>query len=92
MTETWLTPDEVFELTARKRWAAQCRALAAMGIPFLPNAVGRPLVERGVVLSRATIPRPKTQPNWQALRMPTDRPWPANLRGIRLRPFKPRKK
>lgn len=63
----WLTPDEVHELTDRQKWSAQCRALAAMGIPFRPNAVGRPLVERAAVLSaeRTGTPRKKSEPNWE---------------------------
>lgn len=67
MSESWLTPEEVQELTDRQKWSAQCRALSSMGIPFRPNAVGRPLVERAVVLSaeRAGAPRKKTQPNWE---------------------------
>jgi hypothetical protein len=53
MTDTgWLTPAEVEELTARKRWKAQCVMLAQMGVPFRPNAVGRPLVERAAVDAR----------------------------------------
>ena len=70
MTDTWLTPDEVVELTARQRWSAQCKMLAQMGIPFLPNAVGRPLVERAMVLQggpRAPA-RKKVEPNWDAIR------------------------
>lgn len=63
---TFLTPDEIHELTDRKRWSAQCRALAAMGVPFRPNAVGRPLVERSVVLSTKP-PAAKRGPNWSAL-------------------------
>lgn len=47
---TWLHPQEVEELTGLKRWKAQCRALARMGVPFRPNAQGRPLVERAAVL------------------------------------------
>lgn len=67
---TWLTPEEVFELTARQRWSAQCRALAQMAIPFRPNAVGRPLVERAAVLS-GPRPAPKkrsVEPNWDLLK------------------------
>lgn len=64
----WLTPAEVVELTARQRWAAQCRALAAMGVPFQPNAVGRPLVERAVVCQSQAKPRKKAEPNWGAIR------------------------
>lgn len=37
MAETWLTADEVEELTGLKRWKAQCRKLAEMGIPFRPT-------------------------------------------------------
>lgn len=59
----WLTPDEVTELTARIRWTAQCRALASMGVPFRPNAVGRPLVERSAVLKTKPERKP-TEPNW----------------------------
>ncbi|WP_101927040.1 MULTISPECIES: DUF4224 domain-containing protein [Luteimonas] len=69
MTDTWLTPDEVVELTARQRYSAQCRMLARMGIPFLPNAIGRPLIERRVVLKGGvTAPAlKKTEPNWDAI-------------------------
>lgn len=67
MSDTWLSPEEVEELTAKTRWSAQCRALAAMGVPFTPNAVGRPLVERAAVCKEATKPRVKKQPNWSAI-------------------------
>lgn len=69
MSELWLPPEEVEELTARKKWAAQCRQLARMGIPFKPNAVGRPLVERAVVLSSPAPAKPKVRkgPDWSTL-------------------------
>jgi hypothetical protein len=54
MGETWLTADEVEELTGLKRWKAQCRKLAEMGVPFRPNGFGRPLVERAAVLKHKT--------------------------------------
>lgn len=61
----WLTPEEVHELTARKRWKAQCSALTSMGIPFRPNAAGRPLVEREAVLrKRGRAERKPDEPNW----------------------------
>lgn len=66
-TDTWLTPDEVEQLTARKRWTAQCRALSQMGIRFTPNHAGRPLVERAAVVSAPTKPRKKAAPNWSKL-------------------------
>lgn len=69
MSEAWLTADEVAELTARQKWTAQCRALVRMGVPFRPNAVGRPLVERAAVLSSRPEPRRKrVGPNWDAMR------------------------
>jgi hypothetical protein len=68
MSETWLNPEEVEELTAKKRWAAQCRVLAEMSVPFRPNAVGRPLVERSAVLSKPAVKRRKVEPNWGAVR------------------------
>ena len=68
MSDTWLSPDEIIDLTAKKRWAAQCRALAGMGIPFKPNAVGRPLVERAVVVSKPVAKKRKAEPNWGAIK------------------------
>lgn len=65
---TWLTPAEVEEQTARTRWSTQCKMLAQMGVPFRPNAVGRPLVERAAVLrypNGRTNPKPKTVPRWE---------------------------
>ena len=67
MTE-WLSAEGVEELTGRKRWTAQCRQLALMGIPFRPNAVGRPLVERSAVLSSPAPAKRKPEPNWSAIR------------------------
>lgn len=64
---TWLSPAEVEELTARKRWSAQCRALSEMSIPFRPNAVGRPLVERAAVLQMQKKKKPAKGPNWGAM-------------------------
>lgn len=68
MSDTWLSPEEVTELTAKTRWTAQCRVLAVMGIPFTPNAVGRPLVERAAVCSAPAKPKSKRGPNWDAVR------------------------
>lgn len=67
MSDLWLTPDEVAELTAYKRWGPQCKALAAMGVEFTPNRVGRPLVKRAAYESQAK-PRKKAGPNWDAIR------------------------
>ena len=69
MSDLWLLPEEVAELTARTRWTAQCRKLAEMGVPFKPNGVGRPLVERAAVTRTETAskPRQKRGPNWDAI-------------------------
>ena len=65
MSDLWLDPHDVCTLTARKRWSAQCSALSAMGIPFLCNAAGRPLVEKGTVsISRSSPRKRSTEPNW----------------------------
>ena len=54
----WLSPDAVQEMTEAKRWATQCKRLAEMGVPFRPNAIGRPRLstvvrrKRGYVLER----------------------------------------
>lgn len=68
--ETWLTPDEVGELTglAPTSYRAQCKRLAKMGVPFKPNGIGRPLVERYAVLTKPASKKPAAKgPNWSAL-------------------------
>lgn len=71
MSGTWLTPEEVGELTGLKpnSYKAQCRRLERMGVSFLPNGIGRPLVERVTVLQKERVPaqRKRTEPNWAAL-------------------------
>jgi hypothetical protein len=68
MADPWLTPAEVTELTARKRWSAQCRALKRMGVKFTPNGAGRPLVPRDAVLGSAGTRQPrKAAPDWSAI-------------------------
>jgi len=64
----WLSPEEIIDLTARKRWSAQSKALADLGVPFMLNAVGRPLVERAAVLRCGEKPtRAPSEPNWAAM-------------------------
>ena len=45
----FLGPVDLAQLTERTRAAAQCRALDAMGIPYLPGADGHPRVLRSLV-------------------------------------------
>jgi hypothetical protein len=40
----FLSPDQVELLTHRKKWKAQARTLARMGVRFMLSAHGRPLV------------------------------------------------
>lgn len=67
MSDLWLTAEEVQELTDKVRFTAQCRELAKLGIPFQPNAVGRPLVARARFVTEPTKPRARKGPNWDAL-------------------------
>jgi len=68
MSSCWLTYDEVAELTARKRWSAQRKALVAMGVKFTPNAAGRPLVARDAVFGATGQRQPrKAEPDWSAI-------------------------
>lgn len=67
----WLSAEEVGVLTGLcpRSWKAQCRKLAAMGVPFRPNGAGRPLVERAAVLTAQDgKPKPKRGPNWEGIR------------------------
>ena len=68
--ETWLEPDEVGALTNTQpnSWAAQRRKLARMGVPFTPNAAGRPLVERAVVIKHQAKPKAAKEPNFGAIK------------------------
>ena len=63
MSDTFLTPDEIAELTGRRRVSHQIPALRMMGIPFWINAVGRPVVARTAIeaqTSRPVMERPWT--------------------------------
>jgi hypothetical protein len=70
MSETWLSPEEVGELTQTRpnSWAAQRRKLARMGVPFTPNAAGRPLIERAVVIKHQAKPKAAREPNFGAIK------------------------
>ena len=52
MTQMFLAVDELVVLTGRKVKSKQIEALRRMGIPFLVNASGRPVVTRSVVEGR----------------------------------------
>ena len=64
MSEMFLTKDEVASLTDYKRYGKQCDVLRQMGIPFITNPTGRPIVIRAVLEGRqepANSPRRKWQ-------------------------------
>ena len=67
---TFLTPDEIKELTGikrapkgKRREAVQAAALRAMKIPFYLNAVGRPIVTRSVI--EGSPKKEEAAPAWE---------------------------
>ena len=71
MSDTFLTREEVRELTGRQKYAAQARALRAMGIEFRHRADGTLAVLRGHIENAmgATSRKERAtewQPNWSA--------------------------
>jgi hypothetical protein len=58
--DTFLDPDELHTLTGRAQKSRQIKALREMGVPFLVNAIGLPVVARVAVEGRANVaPEPK---------------------------------
>lgn len=56
-----LSPDELVELTRKKRFTAQARVLAALGIPFDPRPDGSLIVYK-VHLPYATQSKKQASP------------------------------
>ena len=63
MTQTFLAPDDMVTLTGRKLKSKQVEALRRMGIPFLINASGRPVVARAAVEGKRSEIAPRS--GWQ---------------------------
>ena len=63
----WLSPPQVARLTGKRQAAAQCRALARMGVSFAVSDIGEPLVDASAYFTAAK-PRKKPEPNWGAIR------------------------
>ena len=65
MSEMFLSKEEVISLTDYKRYGKQCAVLRQMGIPFITNPTGRPIVVRAVLEGR---PEPAAMPRrtWQS--------------------------
>lgn len=78
MSDTFLSPEEVAELTGvrvgrrgKNREQLQIEWLRTSGIPFWTNARGRPIIARAAIDGRhgaAEVVRPKWQPKVLALR------------------------
>ncbi|MCB1454535.1 MAG: DUF4224 domain-containing protein [Chromatiaceae bacterium] len=62
MSGEFLTDDELIEITCYKRRAEQREALQRLGVPFVPNRLGRPLVRRSALddLFQTRAPRRTT--------------------------------
>ncbi|NML61791.1 DUF4224 domain-containing protein [Massilia sp. RP-1-19] len=64
MSETFLTRDEVAELTGRKNKRLQAEHLRKLGLPFWINAAGAAVVPRSAIEGTRT-PAPATKPKWE---------------------------
>jgi hypothetical protein len=63
MSDTFLTVEEVRELTGRTKHALQVDQLRVQGIPFFINVVGRPIVPRTAIEGRKEKVKPP-EPAW----------------------------
>lgn len=72
MSKTFLSSEEVADLTDRKQKAAQIKALRDMGISFLISATGHPKVIRSAIEgrtathSKAWQPKAPAASGWQS--------------------------
>ncbi len=64
MSDLFLNSEELEVLTGRKRKSRQIELLRSMGIPFRVNAVGHPVVTRGVVEGRKDDPPDPAAKRW----------------------------
>lgn len=62
MSDTFLTKDEVAELTGRKNKRLQVEQLRKMGLPFWLNAASAPIVPRSAIEGKRAAPAEK--PKW----------------------------
>lgn len=54
MASTFLTPEELVELTGKRRAAAQIEQLRKMGLLFYENAAHKPVVPREPIIGKPT--------------------------------------
>lgn len=64
MSETFLTKEEVAELTGFKTKRRQTGQLRKMGLPFWLNAAEAPIVPRSAIEGKVTARPPVPKPQW----------------------------
>jgi hypothetical protein len=62
----WLTNDDVFRLTGKRRYTAQCKELTARGIRWTPGKGGEPLVEADALDAKQPKAR-NSGPRWNLI-------------------------
>lgn len=72
MSLEFLTPEEIYRITKRRRWTAQLKVLRSLGYAARPDGDGAPLVLRSHVEAKFGQPsegkRRRTQPDFSSLR------------------------
>lgn len=73
MSSTFLSADEVKELTDYVRYGKQREALRAMGVPFWTNPSGRPIVSRALFETQRAeeTAKPGARRRWQSSKIKT---------------------
>lgn len=69
MADTFLTPEEVGELTGKERKRAQCDALLQMRVPFQIRPDGSPAVLRAAMEAALGYATPNERPKSPRLRI-----------------------
>lgn len=60
--QDFLSPEEIYHITGRKRLSGIIEQLNAMGIPFKQNAHGKPIIRRDYAAPKRA-PKPLPQEN-----------------------------
>lgn len=71
MALEWLTQDEIYRITRRRRYSAQLKRLRELGFTARPDGDGRPLVLRAHVEAKFGITKTEARhgsgPDWSYL-------------------------
>ncbi|WP_037588070.1 DUF4224 domain-containing protein [Stenoxybacter acetivorans] len=65
----FLSREDVVILTGRKRATAQITALRSMGVPYLVNAAGNPVVPVAVITGIFRQPEKISHSGWQSAKV-----------------------